>query len=164
LRCVVGIGGGFMLGILRDHLSGRLEAHQVKRAVQLRNIMTSLGPAYIKLGQARLRPCWVAGCFPNSLTEFAMTANVCRRGPPHRPRLMSGGSVLCKTTTACMPTRPLVLHPVCLAVPVYLQALSIRPDLLSPAAMAELQRLCDKVWLASGALMSAFLSILYMFL
>jgi hypothetical protein len=47
----------------------------VKRAVQLRNIMTSLGPAYIKLGQA----------------------------------------------------------------------LSIRPDLLSPAAMAELQRLCDKV-------------------
>ena len=48
-----GIGGGFMLGILRDHLSGRLEAHQVKRAVQLRNIMTSLGPAYIKLGQVR---------------------------------------------------------------------------------------------------------------
>ena len=67
-----------MLGILKDYLNGRMEAHQVKRAVQLRNIMTSLGPAYIKLGQA----------------------------------------------------------------------LSIRPDLLSPAAMAELQRLCDKVWLA----------------
>lgn len=48
---------------------------QVKRAIQLRNIMTSLGPAYIKLGQA----------------------------------------------------------------------LSIRPDLLSPAAMNELQKLCDKV-------------------
>ncbi len=47
----------------------------MKRAIQLRNIMTSLGPAYIKLGQA----------------------------------------------------------------------LSIRPDLLSPAAMNELQKLCDKV-------------------
>lgn len=56
-----------MLGILRDHLSGRLEAHQVKRAVQLRNIMTSLGPAYIKLGQARLGPCFIADCFPDSL-------------------------------------------------------------------------------------------------
>ncbi len=48
---------------------------QVKRAIQLRNIVTSLGPAYIKLGQA----------------------------------------------------------------------LSIRPDILSPAAMNELQKLCDKV-------------------
>ena len=50
-------------------------AVQVKRAIDLRNIVTSLGPAYIKLGQA----------------------------------------------------------------------LSIRPDLLSPAAMVELQKLCDKV-------------------
>lgn len=48
---------------------------QVARARELRNIVTSLGPAYIKLGQA----------------------------------------------------------------------LSIRPDILSPAAMVELQKLCDKV-------------------
>lgn len=48
---------------------------QVARARELRNIVTSLGPAYIKLGQA----------------------------------------------------------------------LSIRPDILSPAAMNELQKLCDKV-------------------
>lgn len=47
----------------------------MKRAIQLRDIVTSLGPAYIKLGQA----------------------------------------------------------------------LSIRPDILSPAAMNELQKLCDKV-------------------
>ena len=47
----------------------------MKRAIELRNIVTSLGPAYIKLGQA----------------------------------------------------------------------LSIRPDILSPAAMNELQKLCDKV-------------------
>jgi hypothetical protein len=52
-----------------------LKDHEVKRAIQLRDIVTSLGPAYIKLGQA----------------------------------------------------------------------LSIRPDILSPAAMNELQKLCDKV-------------------
>ena len=56
-------------------MSGLVVPIQVKRAIDLRNIVTSLGPAYIKLGQA----------------------------------------------------------------------LSIRPDLLSPAAMVELQKLCDKV-------------------
>lgn len=49
--------------------------NEVSRAIELREIVTSLGPAYIKLGQA----------------------------------------------------------------------LSIRPDILSPAAMTELQKLCDKV-------------------
>jgi aarF domain-containing kinase len=49
--------------------------NEVARAIELREIVTSLGPAYIKLGQA----------------------------------------------------------------------LSIRPDILSPAAMTELQKLCDKV-------------------
>lgn len=49
--------------------------NEVERAIELREIVTSLGPAYIKLGQA----------------------------------------------------------------------LSIRPDILSPAAMTELQKLCDKV-------------------
>lgn len=52
-----------------------MRALQVARARELRQIVTSLGPAYIKLGQA----------------------------------------------------------------------LSIRPDILSPAAMTELQKLCDKV-------------------
>lgn len=50
--------------------------NEVARAIELREIVTSLGPAYIKLGQA----------------------------------------------------------------------LSIRPDILSPAAMTELQKLCDKVY------------------
>jgi len=58
-----------------DILTDKVDENQVKRAIELRNIMTSLGPAYIKLGQA----------------------------------------------------------------------LSIRPDLLSPAAMNEMQKLCDKV-------------------
>ena len=49
-----------------------------------------------------------------------------------------------------MPTRRgcRCAHTVCPAFALHLQALSIRPDLLSPAAMAELQRLCDKVRLA----------------
>jgi aarF domain-containing kinase len=69
------IAGGFLGGLLGDVVSGTVKENQVQRAIQLRNIMTSLGPAYIKLGQA----------------------------------------------------------------------LSIRPDLLSPAAMNEMQKLCDKV-------------------
>ena len=56
-------------------MTGRLKETEVARAIDLREIVTSLGPAYIKLGQA----------------------------------------------------------------------LSIRPDILSPAAMNELQKLCDKV-------------------
>lgn len=52
-----------------------LNQNEVARAIELREIVTSLGPAYIKLGQA----------------------------------------------------------------------LSIRPDILSPVAMMELQKLCDKV-------------------
>lgn len=58
-----------------NDLSLSLNQNEVARAIELREIVTSLGPAYIKLGQA----------------------------------------------------------------------LSIRPDVLSPAAMTELQKLCDKV-------------------
>jgi aarF domain-containing kinase len=72
---LLSIAGGFLGGVGMDYLTGKSKENEVKRAIELRNIMTSLGPAYIKLGQA----------------------------------------------------------------------LSIRPDLLSPAAMNELQQLCDKV-------------------
>ena len=72
---LLSIAGGFLGGVGMDFLTGKSKENEVKRAIELRNIMTSLGPAYIKLGQA----------------------------------------------------------------------LSIRPDLLSPAAMNELQQLCDKV-------------------
>lgn len=72
---LMGIAGGFLTSVAVDALAGDLDKNQVQRAIELRNIMTSLGPAYIKLGQA----------------------------------------------------------------------LSIRPDILSPAAMNEMQKLCDKV-------------------
>jgi len=72
---LMGIAGGFLGGLALDAARGKVRENEVKRAIQLRNIITSLGPAYIKLGQA----------------------------------------------------------------------LAIRPDILSPAAMNELQKLCDKV-------------------
>lgn len=69
------IAGSFIAGIVSDFVTKSVEKNAVKRAIQIREIVTSLGPAYIKLGQA----------------------------------------------------------------------LSIRPDILTPAAMNELQKLCDKV-------------------
>ena len=79
------LASGFLQGVLGDLVSDKVmkveltererDARDVKRAAQLRQVLTRLGPAYIKLGQA----------------------------------------------------------------------LSIRPDLLSPVAMVELQKLCDKV-------------------
>ncbi|KAI5072142.1 hypothetical protein GOP47_0012248 [Adiantum capillus-veneris] len=72
---LLSVSGGFLSGIASDILSNKLKENEVARAIELRDIVTSLGPAYIKLGQA----------------------------------------------------------------------LSIRPDILSPAAMTELQKLCDKV-------------------
>nr|CAD1820939.1 unnamed protein product [Ananas comosus var. bracteatus] len=65
---LLSVAGGFLSHLIWD-------LNEVARAIELREIVTSLGPAYIKLGQA----------------------------------------------------------------------LSIRPDILSPAAMIELQKLCDKV-------------------
>jgi aarF domain-containing kinase len=72
---LLSIAGGFITGIVSDIVLKKTEENSVKRAIQLRDIVTSLGPAYIKLGQA----------------------------------------------------------------------LSNRPDILSPDAMTELQKLCDKV-------------------
>lgn len=78
LAQVLGVGGGFIFNSVLDQVTGRAEKDpdlEVKRAAELRDLITSLGPFYIKLGQA----------------------------------------------------------------------LSIRPDVLSPKSMVELQKLCDKV-------------------
>ncbi|GBG74677.1 hypothetical protein CBR_g19084 [Chara braunii] len=72
---LMSIGGRFLFQLLMDIATNKLKENEVQRVIELRNIVTELGPAYIKLGQA----------------------------------------------------------------------LSIRPDLLSPPAMMELQKLCDKV-------------------
>ncbi|CAA7014172.1 unnamed protein product [Microthlaspi erraticum] len=72
---LLSVAGGFLSRIAGDVINKKVKENEVSRAIELREIVTSLGPAYIKLGQA----------------------------------------------------------------------LSIRPDILSPAAMTELQKLCDKV-------------------
>lgn len=72
---LLSVAGGFLSNLALDLINKKIKENEVARAIELREIVTSLGPAYIKLGQA----------------------------------------------------------------------LSIRPDILSPAAMTELQKLCDKV-------------------
>ncbi|KAJ8763936.1 hypothetical protein K2173_003718 [Erythroxylum novogranatense] len=72
---LLSVAGGFLSRLAWDFVNKRVRENEVTRAIELREIITSLGPAYIKLGQA----------------------------------------------------------------------LSIRPDILSPAAMTEMQKLCDKV-------------------
>ncbi|OMO53057.1 hypothetical protein CCACVL1_28908 [Corchorus capsularis] len=72
---LLSVAGGFLSRLGMDVINKKVKENEVARAIELREIVTSLGPAYIKLGQA----------------------------------------------------------------------LSIRPDILSPAAMTELQKLCDKV-------------------
>ncbi|XP_021816859.1 uncharacterized protein LOC110759130 [Prunus avium] len=72
---LLSVAGGFLSRLVWDIINKKVKENEVARAIELREIVTSLGPAYIKLGQA----------------------------------------------------------------------LSIRPDILSPAAMTELQKLCDKV-------------------
>ena len=54
---LLGIGGSFFAKFAFDFFTGRLAATEVQRAIELRNIVTSLGPAFIKLGQAlSIRP------------------------------------------------------------------------------------------------------------
>ena len=48
---LMGIAGGFLSKFAFDLARGRLRETEVQRAIDLRNILTSLGPAYIKLGQ-----------------------------------------------------------------------------------------------------------------
>ncbi|KAK4425329.1 hypothetical protein Salat_1726900 [Sesamum alatum] len=72
---LLSVAGGFLSRLALDLINNKIKENEVARAIELREIVTSLGPAYIKLGQA----------------------------------------------------------------------LSIRPDILSPSAMIELQKLCDKV-------------------
>lgn len=62
---------------------------QVKRAIQLRNIMTSLGPAYIKLGQAlSIRPDLLSPAAMNELQKLCDKVKLCAALPSHRPRCL----------------------------------------------------------------------------
>lgn len=61
----------FSLGVWLDQKLGRAKKNEHKRAVQLREILTDLGPAYIKVGQAlSTRPDLVPPEYLNELTQL----------------------------------------------------------------------------------------------
>lgn len=45
------VSSGFISSLLLDLVRGELKKNEVQRAIELRDIITSLGPAYIKLGK-----------------------------------------------------------------------------------------------------------------
>jgi predicted unusual protein kinase regulating ubiquinone biosynthesis (AarF/ABC1/UbiB family) len=49
---IVWLFAGFLIGLLIDRSVGNIEANKSDRATQLREILTHLGPTYIKVGQA----------------------------------------------------------------------------------------------------------------
>lgn len=68
---LLSVGGGFMFNIFTDQLLGRFEKDpdlEVQRASELRDLITSLGPFYIKIGQAlSIRPDVLS---PRSMVEL----------------------------------------------------------------------------------------------
>ena len=62
---------GFGLGLLWDRQIDRQAINEVKRAIQLREVLTKLGPAYIKIGQAlSTRPDLVPPAFMEELVKL----------------------------------------------------------------------------------------------
>lgn len=61
----------FMLTLAWDRQTGQIERNQTKRAAKLREILTRLGPAYIKVGQAlSTRPDLVPPSYLEELTKL----------------------------------------------------------------------------------------------
>lgn len=62
---------GFTFSLWWDRRWGKLAAHEAKRAMQLRELLTRLGPAYIKVGQAlSTRPDLVSPTYLDELTQL----------------------------------------------------------------------------------------------
>jgi predicted unusual protein kinase regulating ubiquinone biosynthesis (AarF/ABC1/UbiB family) len=61
----------FVLALLWDKQTGQVEKNQRKRAVKVRDVLTDLGPAYIKIGQAlSTRPDLVPPQYLEELTKL----------------------------------------------------------------------------------------------
>jgi predicted unusual protein kinase regulating ubiquinone biosynthesis (AarF/ABC1/UbiB family) len=68
---VVWLFAGFILGLKQDGWFGQSEAKKLRRAAQLRKILTRLGPTYIKVGQAlSTRPDLVRKDFLEELVKL----------------------------------------------------------------------------------------------
>ena len=62
---------GFLLGLLWDRLFRRQERNRLRRAVQFRELLTHLGPTFIKVGQAlSTRPDLIQKDFLEELTKL----------------------------------------------------------------------------------------------
>jgi predicted unusual protein kinase regulating ubiquinone biosynthesis (AarF/ABC1/UbiB family) len=61
----------FFLKVWWDARTGQTEQNESRRAIQLRELLTNLGPAYIKVGQAlSTRPDLVTSAYLNELTQL----------------------------------------------------------------------------------------------
>ena len=61
----------FVLALLWDKQTGQIEKNQRKRAIRVREVLTKLGPAYIKIGQAlSTRPDLVPPQYLEELTQL----------------------------------------------------------------------------------------------
>ena len=61
----------FALSLLWDKQTGQIEKNQPKRAIKIREVLTRLGPAYIKIGQAlSTRPDLVPPSYLDELTRL----------------------------------------------------------------------------------------------
>jgi predicted unusual protein kinase regulating ubiquinone biosynthesis (AarF/ABC1/UbiB family) len=61
----------FFLGLWWDRCTGQSVQRQRRRAIQLRELLTQLGPAYIKIGQAlSTRPDLVPACYLEELSKL----------------------------------------------------------------------------------------------
>ena len=68
---VVWFFAGFILGLKWDEWRGEVEQNKLKRAIQLRQILTVLGPTFIKVGQAlSTRPDLIRKDFLNELVKL----------------------------------------------------------------------------------------------
>lgn len=68
---IVRLFSGFLLGLKWDEWFNQVEANKSKRAVQLREVLTRLGPTYIKVGQAlSTRPDLVRKDFLDELVKL----------------------------------------------------------------------------------------------
>jgi hypothetical protein len=130
---LLSISSGFLSRLVLDAVRGDLAANEVQRAIDLRNIMTSLGPGGARASCVGFVGLWVVGNGRGWQNMWRRDATTLQHGEVRwiqrqRPLLplTSGRTFHCHNSPPPLPSAAYIKLG---------QALSIRPDLLSPAAM-----------------------------